>query len=264
MLRGRDHTRIGVTSAVAEGCAAIALSRGGAPKSYRYRDPNEDAALFAFVDVRQRVVFVPGNRKAREQGIAVVSAFELDVSAEDDVHVRQPGEFLGLIHLMGPAGFDIHLLERDEIGFLMGDHAGDALEVQLPIHAFAVMDIVAQYAESKRISTAGFKEVAPACLPGRKMIGGGAAIRSLADQDRVGLTMARVDALGGLWKSQGDLNRNFDSLFEQIAFGGFPWVALAPVAVAHLAMGGRRGRRAWAGYLVFGWAAIAWAMGAQP
>jgi serine/threonine protein phosphatase PrpC len=47
LLRGRDHTRLDITAAVAEGRAAIALSRGGAPKSYRYRDPNEDAALFA-------------------------------------------------------------------------------------------------------------------------------------------------------------------------------------------------------------------------
>jgi len=47
VLRGRDHTRLGLTAAVAEGRAAIALSRGGAPKSYRHRDPNEDVALFA-------------------------------------------------------------------------------------------------------------------------------------------------------------------------------------------------------------------------
>ena len=50
LLRGRDHTRLGLTAAVAEGRAAIALSRGGAAKSYRYRDPNEDAALFALGD----------------------------------------------------------------------------------------------------------------------------------------------------------------------------------------------------------------------
>jgi serine/threonine protein phosphatase PrpC len=46
LLRGRDHTRLGATAAIAEANAAIALSRGGAPKSYRHRDPNEDAALF--------------------------------------------------------------------------------------------------------------------------------------------------------------------------------------------------------------------------
>jgi len=47
LLRGRDHTRLGMIAAVAEGRAAIALSRGGAAKSYRHRDANEDAALFA-------------------------------------------------------------------------------------------------------------------------------------------------------------------------------------------------------------------------
>jgi serine/threonine protein phosphatase PrpC len=47
LLRGREHTRLGTTAAIAEGRAAIALSRGGAPKRYRHRDPNEDAALFA-------------------------------------------------------------------------------------------------------------------------------------------------------------------------------------------------------------------------
>jgi len=69
-----------------------------------------------------------------------------------------------------------------------------------------------------------------------------------------------VPALGGVWKSAGNLERNFDSVFEQIAFGAFPWIALGPIALAHLAMGGRRGRRAWAGYLMFGWASIAWAV----
>ena len=56
--------------------------------------------------------------------------------------------------------------------------------------------------ESTSVSGAGSKEVAPDCLPGRKMIGGGAAVRSLADTKRVGLTMARVDALGGLLRAR--------------------------------------------------------------
>lgn len=47
LLRGHEHTWIGRIGAVAETPAAIALSRGGAQKTYRYKDPNEDAALFA-------------------------------------------------------------------------------------------------------------------------------------------------------------------------------------------------------------------------
>lgn len=47
VLRGRDHTGIGDVAAIAEGRLAIALSRGGAAKTYGHRDPNEDAVAFA-------------------------------------------------------------------------------------------------------------------------------------------------------------------------------------------------------------------------
>jgi len=46
-LRGPDRTEIGAVDAVAEGPAAVALSRGGARKRYAHAEPNEDAALFA-------------------------------------------------------------------------------------------------------------------------------------------------------------------------------------------------------------------------
>jgi len=45
-LLGRDHHLLGVLAAVAEGPAAITLSRGGAPKQYAHTEPNEDATLF--------------------------------------------------------------------------------------------------------------------------------------------------------------------------------------------------------------------------
>jgi serine/threonine protein phosphatase PrpC len=47
VLRGRDHTGGGRIAAIAEGHAAVALSRGGAPKAYAHKDPNEDGAAFA-------------------------------------------------------------------------------------------------------------------------------------------------------------------------------------------------------------------------
>ncbi len=46
-LRGADHPELFEVASTSEGSAAIALSRGGAPKRYRYLDPNEDAAGFA-------------------------------------------------------------------------------------------------------------------------------------------------------------------------------------------------------------------------
>lgn len=68
-----------------------------------------------------------------------------------------------------------------------------------------------------------------------------------------------VDALGGAWRATGNLQQNFDNQFQQIAFGLLPWGALAPIAIVHLATGPRRGRRSWAGYALFGWAALSWA-----
>lgn len=47
VLRGRDHTALGSIAAVSEGNTALSLSRGGAPKRYRYQDENEDVAGFA-------------------------------------------------------------------------------------------------------------------------------------------------------------------------------------------------------------------------
>jgi serine/threonine protein phosphatase PrpC len=48
LLAGRDHHDIGAVAAVAEGQAAITLSRGGASKTYSHSEPNEDAVAFAF------------------------------------------------------------------------------------------------------------------------------------------------------------------------------------------------------------------------
>lgn len=48
LLRGPDHPTLGGIAVVAEGPVAIALSRGGAPKRYPHKEPNEDAAGFAW------------------------------------------------------------------------------------------------------------------------------------------------------------------------------------------------------------------------
>jgi len=46
VLFGREHQQIGAIAAIAEGACSVAISRGGARKKYRHRDPNEDAAAF--------------------------------------------------------------------------------------------------------------------------------------------------------------------------------------------------------------------------
>ena len=67
-------------------------------------------------------------------------------------------------------------------------------------------------------------------------------------------------ALGGLWRPDDDLRNIFDSSFEQIAYGTFPWGVLAPIAIAGLLRAEDKPRRA-AGALALAWAGGAWIAG---
>jgi len=46
-LRGRDHQQVGRLELDGVGPVAVSLSRGGAPKTYSYTDPNEDCVAYA-------------------------------------------------------------------------------------------------------------------------------------------------------------------------------------------------------------------------
>ncbi|MEO8552304.1 MAG: hypothetical protein ABI678_20145, partial [Kofleriaceae bacterium] len=60
-------------------------------------------------------------------------------------------------------------------------------------------------------------------------------------------------ALGGAWRGDDDLRYVFDSTFEQIGFGTFPWGVLAPIAFAALiASSDERQRKL--GTIAFAWA----------
>lgn len=65
-------------------------------------------------------------------------------------------------------------------------------------------------------------------------------------------------ALGGVWRTQDDLRILYDSSFEQIAFGLFPWAILVPVALAALAGGMLGDERRRPGLLLLAWSAAAW------
>jgi hypothetical protein len=64
-------------------------------------------------------------------------------------------------------------------------------------------------------------------------------------------------ALGGVWRPEDDLRFIFDSTFEQIAYGTFPWGVLAPLAMAALLRDPEPDRR-FAGALALAWAGAAW------
>jgi hypothetical protein len=64
-------------------------------------------------------------------------------------------------------------------------------------------------------------------------------------------------ALGGTWRVDDDLRYIFDSTFEQIAYGTFPWGILAPIAMASLLASVRREHRV-IGALTLAWGGAAW------
>ena len=63
-------------------------------------------------------------------------------------------------------------------------------------------------------------------------------------------------ALGGMWRSEDDVRVIYDSAFEQIAYGTFPWGLLAPLAFASLL--GFEGKRRAVGVLSLAWASATW------
>jgi hypothetical protein len=64
-------------------------------------------------------------------------------------------------------------------------------------------------------------------------------------------------ALGAIWRPEDDLRIIYDSTFEQIAYGSYPWGLLAPIAMAAL-LGAPDARRRRLGGIALGWAGAAW------
>jgi hypothetical protein len=64
-------------------------------------------------------------------------------------------------------------------------------------------------------------------------------------------------ALGAMWRADDDLRMSFDSMFEQIAYGTFPWGVLAPIAMVALLGSTDKDQRT-AGAISLAWGAGAW------
>jgi len=64
-------------------------------------------------------------------------------------------------------------------------------------------------------------------------------------------------ALGGTWRPDDDLRYIYDSSFEQIAYGTFPWGVLAPIAFASLIAATDANQKR-LGAIAFAWAGTAW------
>lgn len=89
-LCGREHQRVGGLELAGVGPAAIALSRGGAQKTYSYTDPNEDCVAFAIGKGGQLIVAADGHHGELGSESAVETI--LDGFAEEWTAARAPAE----------------------------------------------------------------------------------------------------------------------------------------------------------------------------
>jgi serine/threonine protein phosphatase PrpC len=104
LLCGRHHHRVGGLELIAEGPTAIALSRGGARKTYSHTDPNEDCVAFATGPGGQLVVAADGHHGELGSEAAVQSILETVAetwtAAESPVASRADWRQQGLDALM--------------------------------------------------------------------------------------------------------------------------------------------------------------------
>jgi hypothetical protein len=71
VLHGRDFVLFGGIGSLAEGDAALVLSRGAAKKRYSYTDPNEDCAAFAIGDGGVLLAVADGHHGCEAAEIAI-------------------------------------------------------------------------------------------------------------------------------------------------------------------------------------------------
>jgi serine/threonine protein phosphatase PrpC len=78
---------------VAEGPAAIAISRGGAPKTYAYLDPNEDAVAFATAPGGTAIAVADGHSGHRASEVVLERLLEAHMAhwLEADAHALKQG-----------------------------------------------------------------------------------------------------------------------------------------------------------------------------
>jgi serine/threonine protein phosphatase PrpC len=73
-LRGPEHVIFGGIAVVAEGGLGIALSRGGAPKPYAHREPNEDCVGFVWSEWGAALALADGHHGSGAASLAVERA----------------------------------------------------------------------------------------------------------------------------------------------------------------------------------------------
>jgi len=76
LLRGQEHLGLGRVACVAEGQCAIALSQGGAAKTYGHKHPNEDCVGFASGSASTLLALADGHAGCEASQLAIEKLLE--------------------------------------------------------------------------------------------------------------------------------------------------------------------------------------------
>jgi hypothetical protein len=113
-------------------------------------DGMEQAALFAATNHLVMNVIEAFDRMPGENGVAVFAALVMEIVAEDGNHACERGQSGGHINPIGSLHAPVDLLQRDEIWVFTEYDLGDALEINLTVHAASMMDVVGQHTQGGR------------------------------------------------------------------------------------------------------------------
>jgi len=121
LLRGRDHLQLGAVATLAERRVAIALSRGGAAKTYEHQDPNEDACAFAWTEHAWLVAVADGHWGSGGAELALARLLERHaprwtqphpIALADRWFLEAPDVAIDLNHALVSAGNGAHTIGR--------------------------------------------------------------------------------------------------------------------------------------------------------
>jgi hypothetical protein len=108
----------------------------------------EHTATFGLAPVFKHSMYRFLNGEARKNGHAVFAALIVKVWSEGELHSGQGREFCDLIFVLRASNVPVDLLQSNQIGTLLIDDAGDALQVELLVHPDADVNVVSHHANS--------------------------------------------------------------------------------------------------------------------
>ena len=91
------------------------------------------------------------DRQLRQHGVSVLAALKIDVLLEHGLHLREPSQFRRLIDASRSLGLAIDLLQRHNIRRNGSHDFGDAIQIELSVNTLAVMNVVAEDTDAKRL-----------------------------------------------------------------------------------------------------------------